>query len=282
MLALHTPDVVLLGVDFWWLSESFSPVAQAYKEHPPMKRREGPNFYDSYFLFKPFLWLKEGKITFGDYVRTIAGRNGDSYCNIGVAALKRRSGFGPDGSYYYTDAVLPSHEDVAEELFDEIASIEAGSGRFAYEDGVQALHMENLLRVIDRFRSRGVEVIAILPPLAPSVFRTLEDHAGQYGILSDLRNRLKATGAIFIDASDPSILSATDCEFFDGIHGGDVTFARLVLVIDTLRAARGLAPIGSTALLKELSAYQGRAMAPNLRLVGDPDAGFLSGACASE
>ncbi len=279
ILALHTPDVVLLGVDFWWLSESFSPVAQAYKEHPPMERREGPNFYDSYFLFKPFAWLKEGKITVRDYWRTIADRAERPFCNIGVAALKRRSGFGPDGSYYYTDVVQPSHEHEPRVDFDEIASIEAGSGRFGYEKSVQSLHMQNLLRVIDRFRSHHVEVIVILPPFAPSVVQTLKDHAEHYGILADLQNRLKAANVFFVDASDHSLLSATDCEFFDGIHGGDVVFARLLLAIDKNRSERGLPPIGATKTLQNIAVFHCRAMAPDLRLIDEPDAGFLSTEC---
>jgi len=270
----HKPEVVIFGVDFWWFGKSFEPPVPYRPRQEPIRQFEG------YFLFKPFQWIKEGKLTLSDYIQTIVHPDRGGPCNIGISALKRRDGFGPDGSMYYSMIPVPPSSDSPEDSFPEVAQIRSGEGRFAYEEKADPLHMETFLYIIDRLRSDGIEVIVILPPVAPPVFKALQENEEQYGILNDLRSRLTAANIFFLDATDPSSLNSTACEFIDGIHGGDVTYARMILLLDEKRRRAGLSPVGKTAaLLQMVKENAGLSMARDIRVTAEQETDFLRMGC---
>ena len=269
----HPPKTVILSLDFWWFSEAFTPPV-AYRP-----RQELLHSFEGYFLFKPFQWLAEGKITITDYVNTIMGTDRAEPCNIGILALKRRNGLAPDGSRYEPDAVT-SLENFQDGVFDEVKEIHDGTGRYAYADAAHPLHVETLLQLIQKFRDRGIEVVVVLPPFPSSVVAAFQEEAAHYGVFDSLRNTLRDKNIPFFDATDPAIFGSSDCEFLDGVHGGDVAYARLVLWIDAERKKSGFPPIGNTVLLQKLIAENaGYALAKDPRVTADAEVDFLHMGC---
>ena len=88
MLAVHRPKVVLLGLDFWWLT------AGAPAGHPGQAGR--PSLLDAATLRAPWRWLAQGRMAPADMMAPLQGRfRTDRY---GLEAQLRDTGYGPDGS----------------------------------------------------------------------------------------------------------------------------------------------------------------------------------------
>ena len=88
MLAVHRPKVVLLGLDFWWLT------AGAPAGRP--ERIVQPSLLDASTLRAPWRWLVQGRIAPADMLAPLQHRlRADRY---GLEAQLRDTGYGPDGS----------------------------------------------------------------------------------------------------------------------------------------------------------------------------------------
>ncbi|MDD5103955.1 MAG: hypothetical protein PHX93_06205 [Candidatus Peribacteraceae bacterium] len=277
LMSPHKPKIVIFGIDFWWFNGSYIPPVPYRPRSEPLHQFEG------YFLFKPFLWLKEGKITPTDYVHTMlrpAAR--DTQCNIGIQALKRRSGFASDGSQYpFIDPDPDYAPDRQEHPFGEIKQISAGVDRYTYADTADPRHMQAFLQLIEKLRKANIEVIALLPPFAESVADALEQEKAHYGIFDDLKSQIRAAGVFLLDATDPAFFGSSNCEFIDGVHPGDVTMARLLLALNRERQRAGLAPIGNTEVLRRtVEENAGLAMARDARVTTAKEGDFLHIGCA--
>jgi hypothetical protein len=268
------PDTVIIGMDFWWFNESFmAPVA--YQPKPRTMTQ-----FEGYFLFKPFQWLKEGKITFGDYAGSILSPHESDVCNIGIMAVKRRSGFGPDGSHYNTDTVTSLVGSADRVNFGEVPDVHGGRGRFAYAMQAHPLHLQNFLRLVDLLQAEGIDVAVFFPPFAPPIHDALQEHASRYAIFEHLREQLKKANVFFLDATDPASIGSSDCEFLDSVHAGDVAAARLLLRLDEERRRTGLLPIGNTNLLQQvIQEYPENVMVYDPRITKTPEVDFLRIGC---
>ena len=124
----------------------------------------------------------------------------------------------------------------------------------------------------------GSEVILFLPPLPPDMLQYMRGY--NYAYVDDLRTHFKAHGLVVHDYHDPTtqINSTSDCEFIDGMHGGDVLYARILLNMaqsePLLRAV-----IDQQYMTKIASAYSGLAMIPNHNITQLPEIDFLCFEC---
>ncbi len=248
----HKPKIVIFGVDFWWFNSSYIPPVAYHPRAEPLHQFEG------YFLFKPFLWLKEGKIALSDYIGTILHSVREGPCNIGIQALKRRSGFAPDGSQYPSiDPNVDTVPATKEGPFGEVQQIRTGQDRYTYATHADPQHIQRFLHLVEQLRREGIEVIVLLPPFAQSVADALKQEQDHYGILMDLPMQLRAAGLAVFDATNPAIFGSSDCEFLDGVHPGDVADARLLLWMDSERQKAGLPPLGNTSTLRRIVEEEG-------------------------
>lgn len=267
------PTTVIFGIDFWWFNGAYIPPTPYSHRPEPLHQFEG------YFLFKPFAWLREEKITPKDYIRTIIGKASPDFCSIGIQALKRRTGFAPDGSQYpFIDPDLQPGS--VDQPFREIDQIRAGVDRYTYADRADPRHLEEFFGLIDQLRSAGIDVIVLLPPFTQPIADALTEEKGHFGILEDIRKELRKKDVFFFDATDPKTIGSSDCEFQDGVHPGDVAMARVLLAIDQTRRRDGQPPLSDTAGLQAtVVRYAGRAMIPDPRVTTVREGDFLHIGC---
>lgn len=122
-----------------------------------------------------------------------------------------------------------------------------------------------------------------MPPLVPAVYKEFAAEEELAASISELRERLHASGVTFIDFLDVRGLSPNDCEFIDGIHGGDITNARILLHIDDWRRERGLPALARTAELRQMvRGNAGLAMAREVKTSLKPEVDFLDIGCEKE
>lgn len=270
----HKPRTVIIGTDFWWFNGSFVPPIPYRPSPKPVAQFEG------YFLFKPFQWMRDGKITLADYTQTILGKEDGKRCNIGIAAIKNRTGFGPDGSHYYgLDKMKPALEEGVE-VFNEVPDVLGNTGRFAWVPSADPVHRETFFRLVDRLRSHGIEVIVVFPPFPSPIVDAMQIDPKRYSVFGELQEELQKKGVSFLDATDPKSIGSSDCEFIDSVHAGDVAAARMLMALDERRRTAGLTPLGNTAALERLvKENAGRAMAKDPRVTDSPEVDFLHLGC---
>ncbi len=80
-----------------------------------------------------------------------------------------------------------------------------------------------------RLKTRGVKVFTFIPPLAPEVFAAMKEGKNStHSIFFRLKDELEKYGIEVMDFSNPRDLGSSHCEFIDGFHGGEITYARVL------------------------------------------------------
>jgi hypothetical protein len=154
---------------------------------------------------------------------------------IGLNAVVNGNGFRNDGSYTWAQHIenrLTAAD--ADRNFDNTLSrIAKGHRRFEYGEQVSARALAELRAFLEECRSRGIHVVAFLPPFANAVFRKMWSMHTEYGYLRELRPRLMpafaATGFALHDFSDLASVGASDKETIDGFHASEKAYLRLFL-----------------------------------------------------
>jgi hypothetical protein len=147
---------------------------------------------------------------------------------FGVNAMARNNGFRHDGSYHYAD--VPA--DVGERLGDTLDRIRTRTRRFEAGETLDPVAMVELGRLLRTARERGLIPVVFLPPFAPAVsaaLRVSPAHGYMHRVAPAVSAACTAQGVAFFDASDCEQDGCADEEFIDGFHGGEKTYARLLV-----------------------------------------------------
>jgi hypothetical protein len=151
--------------------------------------------------------------------------------DIGVNARMRGNGFRQDGSYLYADALAAPEREPDWQFKDTFARIEAGTRHFQPGERPHEPILEDTRRLVADCRALGLDVVAYLAPLAPSVEERLRA-TGRHQYIARLPDALRPifedAGYSFYDFTSCASLGCRDDEFFDGYHPGPKTNARLM------------------------------------------------------
>lgn len=258
MLEQYLPKVVLLGVDFWWFSETL------HKPSYGLSMRRELNKVDPGHLLLPFHWLKDGRISIEDYFRFVRLIEKP---HIGVKGKLHLSGIGSDGSYYYTDIVTG-----------RVSPGEGGNAeKFQCNTTASEVHFEKFLELIKLFQDNNVEVILFLPPLSQDVNKEMKKY--NYICVENLKDKFKKHGIRIYDFTQPArILSTDDCEFIDGIHGGDVLYAKVLNYISSKEPVLK-EYVRHDYLYNVIEKYSGLAMLPDSGITSKKEVDFLHKNC---
>lgn len=223
MLNAHVPDVLLIAVDFWWFNDMREdPFYQREVSHDALHAVKN--------AFEPFRWIRDGKVSFGEYVSMILHGHEEGDCSMGVSAWKKKGGFAADGSYYFAAQIAPVPAECSTELIDgDLATIDTEDMWFIpLEARFSEERLDAFLSMVGTVRSRGTEVILVLPPFPRNVYAAMESHGQEALLTARLERAFRQHDIPFLNAHDPKIVDSPDCEFVDSIHGGNVTYARMV------------------------------------------------------
>lgn len=275
MLAAHKPGAVIIGLDFWWFMPQWE--ALPFQDNAPTT---GSYNYGPESLKKPWRWLWSGKISLAEFFAPALGIFGRGFRadRFGIMAQRTDDGFGPDGSWYHTAEITGLRPPADFQFTDTLCQVRRGIKAFYHagdSSGPNPEHIGALAAICGLLRDQGVPAYIFIAPLAPRVWTEMLALRKAYPHLFNLRAALLAHGIQVLDFSDPQSLSSPDAEFLDGFHGGEVTYARILL-----RMARhwpGLAPYVDAELLESLiSRWQGRTLVPDARLTGRPETDFMN------
>jgi hypothetical protein len=147
--------------------------------------------------------------------------------NLGIHALLREEGFARDGSQYYDLTGAGQSYDLGFKT--TFARIEGDRQNFQHGTRADPALVARICTAIGKIGRAAGHTVVVAPPFAGAIWKRLSQ--SDYGYIADGYRQLRACAgdAPFFDFTDPSrIPDSTDCEFVDGLHGGDVTYARML------------------------------------------------------
>jgi len=139
MLAVSTPELVIFGIDHYWLNPSFT-TALDFSTH---KRRGGRLTPDA--LITPFRWLIDDKIsttTYWTYLSGTARLSTRGAPMIGVQAILEGAGFAADGSWHYDNIVYGRRPADDPGFRNTLRRITTGSGQFRHGQDIDGVRID--------------------------------------------------------------------------------------------------------------------------------------------
>lgn len=211
------PELIIIGIDYWWFNKDYdNPLRQSNSS-------QSPRVPSIQHVIKVANWLMDGKISHRDIINSFNNRK----TGIGVSGIGR-TGFGADGSYYYTNSLSKYNPYTGFEP--TVRILENGYGRLAYADTFDPDHFRNFVNLLQDLRTLGSDVTVFFPPFPDRVYSLLERNQN-HEYMSEVRAAFMKEGISFMDFSDISSFGGNDCEFIDGIHGGEIAYIRILLEI---------------------------------------------------
>jgi len=261
-LRIHRPEVVLIGIDFWW----FSPAWEADPLRRVQLAANGAGYLDG-ALRRPWQWLVQGRISLKQFLAPLwHGMRDDRF---GARAQCLGDGFGPDGSWYPFSRLkerVPAEPGFGRVLrrqqarLREFAPCPAGPGQ---------AHVDAFADVYYRIKARGMLPIVYISPLASPVYARLKADPEAYSHLFGLKDALASRGIAVLDASSAEASGIQDCEFLDALRMGEVASCRLLREVASARLEL-LSYIDMERVSRTLNEWAGHAFVRDERA----DAGF--------
>lgn len=152
--------------------------------------------------------------------------------NLGVNARVRGNGFRWDGSYYYADVLADPVHAKDYQFKNSLGRVASGSNRYEFATDVDPRALDELRLLLAEARRRGLNVVAYLPPYAPTVEHALRNggrHTYMAKIAAAVAPVFEEAGYPFFDFTSCESLGCTDAEFVDGVHAGTKADARILL-----------------------------------------------------
>jgi len=223
----HKPEVIILGLDFWWFSDFFSQ-RETYDYH----RNTGADLTLEK-LIKPYDFLISSKITPGDYLRILLFKNDKNritnYNNLGLTAIKRSDGFRNDGSYLYASTIsgfAPEGQRIIG-FNDRLGP----KRRFEFGTDLSENRLKALTEILNICINNNVVPIIIIPPVSTVAYNRIISRPEKYGYVFRFQEYVGALPYETYDFHDIRKAGSTDCECIDGFHIGDVAYQKILLKI---------------------------------------------------
>ncbi len=177
MLKVHRPRLVILGLEVWWLNPNW--------REPRISQRDlirtGPlvSSFWSYVNERKITAAKTLRVVFGEDSNPVSARH-----SIGIAALARGGGFRPDGSRDYGARYFGIDPTFDDKNFENARyRVRNGTSLLNYGEEIDRDRLATLAQIVARLQEAGVEVVGVLPPLAPTVVGLINEKSQQYAYI---------------------------------------------------------------------------------------------------
>ncbi|HIY43786.1 MAG TPA: hypothetical protein IAA23_01985 [Candidatus Helicobacter avistercoris] len=223
LLKIYHPKLIILGIDPWWFNAKMPN--NKYASYQRMNGRDITTlkiFQGIKIIFSHpkqfFEAISSGKTTTNPYT---------NLPSLGFRAFVKSDGSFIDGSYLYfstLSGIFPADD---RKFQNSIYRISNEIFPFYYGNKIDPTRTKELISTVDLIRKYGIDVIVLTTPLAPSVYNMLiQDKDQRFSYLYSFSNF--AIKNNIYNFFNPQTLTTTDCEFYDGFHGGDVVYARIL------------------------------------------------------
>jgi len=223
----HRPEIIILGLDFWWFSDQFT-----HRKTFDYHRNTGTDLTFGK-LIKPYEFLISSKIELRDYISILLFKNDRNHItnfnNLGLIAIKRSDGFRKDGSYLYANAITgfaPKGQRITG-FNDRLDS----KRRFEFGADISQNRIAILNEILKLCMNYNVKPILIIPPVTTFVYQRILSRPEKYGYVFKFQEYVKSLPFENYDYHDIRKAASCNCECIDGFHIGDVAYQKILLDI---------------------------------------------------
>ena len=225
----YTPDVVILGVDLWWLNPNFSHTSKlghldALRESKYKKNLQLMEFMKDNAEMRNMLFhlsdIKE--------LDVLGHRK-----TVGLSAAVKADGYRlVDGSYQYGRMLTVDLKEPEELFKDTHERLDNRSRLFEAAIDIDYGELERLKALIKEMSMNGCHVVVFLPPFPDEIYtRMLNDDNWRF-FLSKYEKSVKdccaEANVQFFDFSNVLWVGSNDNECLDGFHGSEMTYSKIV------------------------------------------------------
>jgi hypothetical protein len=223
LFEVHHPKRVIISLDWWWFSATRRPdAASDTSTETPLTLHE---------LTQPAVWLWDGTLS-AQELKALLFAPATLKPAIGLPARFKHAGWDPFGHYDYGDQLVEQAggPDVGFDMtFKDIQRKSKRNDR-APRNAFSEESWHRLEALVKRIQDAGAEVILFLPPVAGPVYDWIAEQP-EPNLVKEVQRRLPTLPALTFDFHDPRTIGSDPCEFVDGIHGGEVTYLRVLEAI---------------------------------------------------
>ena len=225
MYQFHKPEYIILGLDFWWFNDNYSPIENFLYHENDGKSMSFNKIY------KTLWWLINGKINISSFNNILSNNNKienqyTNYDNLGFNAISTSDGFRSDGSYFYSKIVFGLEGSEDEKFSSTLSGIKKGVNVFKYGNELSKDKVAILYKILELIKNNNTKIIVFIPPIANATYKKMEGY--QYGFVDTFRDLINSLNVENYDYHDSSMITKNDCEYVDGFHGGDVVYLSLI------------------------------------------------------
>jgi hypothetical protein len=251
------PKLVIFFLDPWWFNGKFDNARDVFAAREPRTS----NIYKNTWLL--------GQRLFARKPMTQPNR-------LGIAAIDSNQGYDFTGSFHYVSRITVG-EPYDIKFQRTLRQIDTQDQRWIGAGDVNPLAIERWNAAKARLEQNGIAVVEILPPFPPSITARIREK-GNHTYISKL-GALLPKAFDYMDAR--TLPGVTDCEFVDGIHGGEIIYAK-VLLDAAAKNASLRAVLRADALRPWVAANQGHTSPATIGLYGHGaiETDFLKLGCA--
>ena len=268
------PEVIIIGIDISWFLGQGEKFNARKTKRVTLNSTTGillsntshrPDFYLFNKVIQPYKWSFMGNgLSFSQILNDVMGL-GPKGCGVGLTARYNNEGFDASG-YRNRDAIVglvPRLLMLDFQFEQSLRAVYNGQvGTYGHGKLVKRRYIDQFLKNISKIHKKGIRTVLYITPYAGVINDAMTKFGDKYQYMRDLKIKLKQRGIYFHDFSDMRSFGASDCEFLDGEHAGDVIAARILKAIyndDPL--IREYLDIDNINYL--ITKFNGRAFVPN-------------------
>lgn len=225
----YTPEVVILGVDLWWLNPNFSHASNL--GHLDEIRESK---YKKYFQLIEFMKNNAEMRNMLFHLDDIKELDAvGQRKTAGLSAAVKFEGYRlADGSYQYGSMLTADFKTSAELFADTHKRLDDRKRRFEAADDIDYKEFTRLKELVRDMKETGCYVIVFLPPFPDEIYSRMSNHDEWRFLLANFESSIKEycaeEGVQFFDFSNVLWFGSNDDECLDGFHGSEVTYTKIV------------------------------------------------------
>lgn len=225
------PKYIILGLDQWMFNSAFDE----------LNSTPSVDMWQNNFTFFPKLFptykmiyedLFKRKYTFSTLKKE------DPLHKIGLNAILNNTGFRNDGSVNYGSQIakLTNNDKTVfdHDFLNTLDKIKQGDWPCQYGKSVNGKALLELNKLLVFCKMNDINVIAFLPPFADRIYDEM-NKSDDYGYMKEIYKIVKPYfnkyNFEFYDFSSVSTCNSNDAETIDGLHGGELTYQKMLISI---------------------------------------------------
>lgn len=223
MIKNHKPKLVILGIDPWWFNKKMPN-----NKYSLYQQNDGKNINSAKIFGAVKIFASNPRLFVNQFIPHQTTKNPYTLIpSLGFRAITKSNGSFSDGSYLYFSTLSGISRAEDENFNNSKNRIEREIFPFYYGKDLDQSRIEEFEAILNLLKQNHIRVLIITTPLSPTIYNLLINEKREEFSWVQKFNDFAKNNQIF-NFFDPYKLNSIDCEFYDGFHGGDVAYARIL------------------------------------------------------